>query len=189
MAYQRRVRREVGANEEFNVKHDATGPRTLSEHKPMQTSNFWLSKVSGNSLTKNYNPVMETYVQQPKVLTHVRLNNGIQGVKDLKSRMIDSTYVNASDPNSMRDLGQTRNAEYTWGAQQGGQPRSASKSYSKFLVPKNKPTNHTFYSFGGKSGMNEFRDNEVVAPGLLSNSQHLSTNNHYAVREFNAPQV
>jgi len=35
-------------------------------------------------------------------------------MKDLKSRMIDSTYINASDPNTMRDLGQTRNAEYTW---------------------------------------------------------------------------
>lgn len=186
MAYQQRVRREAGANEEFNIQHDATGPRTLSEHKPMNTSNFWLTKVSGNSLTKQYNPVNETYVQKPKVLKHVRLNNGIQGCKELKSRMIDSTYVNASDPNSMRDLGQTRNAVYTWGAQQGA-PNSASKSYSKFLVPKNKPTNNTFYSFGGKSGMNEFRDNEVVAPTLLSNSQHLNTNSHYAVREFNAP--
>jgi len=77
MAYQQRVRREVGAIEEFNVKHDATGPHTLSEHKPMQSGNFWLSKVSGASLTKNHNPVRDTYAQQPKVLTHVRLNNGI----------------------------------------------------------------------------------------------------------------
>ena len=34
--------------------------------------------------------------------------------------MINSTYLNASDPNSMRDLGQTRNAEYV--ADVGVQP-------------------------------------------------------------------
>lgn len=44
----------------------------------------------------------------------MRLNQGVQGVKELKSRMIDSTYSNAADPNSMRDLGMTRNAEYTY---------------------------------------------------------------------------
>lgn len=104
--------------------------------------------------------------------------------------MIDSTYVNAADPNSMRDLGQTRNAVYTWGVNQSQEPqKDNSLSYSKFLVPKTKPTNHTFYSFGGKSGMNEFRDNDVVSPMLLSNSKHLSTNNRHPVRDFNAPQV
>ena len=35
-------------------------------------------------------------------------------MKDLKAKLIDSTYLNASDPNSMRDLGMTRNAEYTF---------------------------------------------------------------------------
>ena len=155
----------------------------------MNTTNYWLSKVSNNSLMKDHNPVKETYVQQPNVLKHVRLNNGIQGCKDLKSRMIDSTYVNASDPNSMRDLGQTRNAVYTWHADNTRVSHSASKSYNKFLVPKTKPSNHTFYSFGGRSGINEFRDNEVVAPTLLSNSQHLQTNARYPVREFHVPQV
>lgn len=37
--------------------------------------------------------------------------------------------------------------------------------------------------------MNEFRDNEVVAPTLLSNSMHLQTNTRHPVREFHAPQV
>jgi hypothetical protein len=37
-------------------------------------------------------------------------------MKDLKGCMIDSTYNNASDPNSMRDLGMARNAVYTWAA-------------------------------------------------------------------------
>lgn len=105
MAYQQRIRREVGALDEFNGQHDALGDRTLSEQKNSKKNNFWLSKTSNNTLMKDHNSVKETYVQQPNVLKHVRLNNGIQGYKDLKSRMIDSTYVNASDPNSMRDLG------------------------------------------------------------------------------------
>lgn len=188
MAFQQRIKREVGALEDFTVKHDALGARTLSEHKPMSTGNYWLTKVGTHSLTKNHNAILDAYVQQPKVLTHVRLNNGVQGCKDLKSRMIDSTYVNAADPNSMRDLGQTRNAVYSWGIGQHV-PKTQSASYSKFLVPKSKPTNNTFYSFGGKSTMNEFRDNEVVAPALLSNSVHLTTNNRHAVREFNTPQI
>lgn len=104
--------------------------------------------------------------------------------------MIDSTYNNAADPNSMRDLGATRNAEYTWNVSNTEKRTTQnSKSYSKFLVPKNKSTNNTFYSFGGRSGMNEFRNNDVVAPQLLSNSVHLHTNSHYPVREFHAPQV
>jgi len=37
--------------------------------------------------------------------------------------------------------------------------------------------------------MNEFRDNDVVSPALLSNSKHLTTNNRHQVRDFNAPQV
>ena len=44
-------------------------------------------------------------MQVGTVLNHARLNNGQQGIKSLKSRMIDSTYLNAADPNSMRDLG------------------------------------------------------------------------------------
>ena len=52
---------------------------------------------------------------KPTVLNHVRLNQGVQGVKQLKARLIDSTYLNASDPNSMRDLGTVRNAEYHFG--------------------------------------------------------------------------
>ena len=56
-------------------------------------------------------------------------------------------------------------------------------------MPKNKPTNNTFYSFGGQSGINEFRENDVVDPRILSNSLHLQTNNRYPTREFAIPQV
>ena len=83
----------------------------------------------------------------------MRLNQGVQGVKELKSRMIDSTYSNAADPNSMRDLGMTRNAEYTWCVPEKNDSSQSKPQYSKFMVPRGKPTNNTFYSFGGKSTM------------------------------------
>lgn len=106
----------------------------------------------------------------------MRLNQGVQGVKDLKSRMIDSTYSNAADPNSMRDLGGTRNCEYTYKIP--SKMESAQKSgYSKYIVPRGKPTNNTFYSFGGRSTMHDGpQDNDVVSLQLLSNSKHLQTN-------------
>jgi len=93
-------------------------------------------------------------VHQPKIFKHMRMNQGVQGVKELKSRMIDSTYSNAADPNSMRDLGMTRNAEYTYRIPTAGEQTAADKpTYSKYMVPRGKPTNNTFYSFGGKSTM------------------------------------
>lgn len=57
--------------------------------------------------------------------------------------MIDSTYVNAADPNSMRDLGQTRNAEYTWGVFK--HQNSANSDFKR--LPSNKKDNGV-YSFG-----------------------------------------
>lgn len=114
----------------------------------------------------------------------------MQGVKDLKSRMIDSTYSNAADPNSMRDLGMTRNAEYTFQIPTKDQAPHDKPAYSKYMVPRGKPTNNTFYSFGGHSSMmGKPQDNEVVSMHLLSNSKHLQTNTRYPVREFNVPQV
>jgi HKD family nuclease len=73
-------------------------------------------------------------------------------MKDLKAKLIDSTYLNASDPNSMRDLGMTRNAEYTFAIGEL-QNKLNSTEYSKYMVPKGKPTNNTFYSFGGRSSI------------------------------------
>jgi hypothetical protein len=92
--------------------------------------------------------------------------------------MLDSTYMNAADPNSMRDNGATRNCAYV---AEIGEPFSktfySSKSavkpdYSGYLIPKgiNTQTNNTFYSFGGKKSIKKSRvDNEMVAPVLLPN--------------------
>lgn len=130
-------------------------------------------------------------MHEPKIFKHMRINQGVQGVKELKSRMIDSTYSNAADPNSMRDLGMTRNAEYTYRIPTAADYTTPEKpSYSKYMVPRGKPTNNTFYSFGGKSSMmGGPQDNDVVSPQLLSNSRHLQTNTKHPVREFNVPQV
>lgn len=80
------------------------------------------------------------------MLTHVRLNNGQQGNKTLKSRMIDSTYLNAADPNSMRDLGMIRNAEYTWNASNGSNINGEYRGYKNPIKTEDKGS----YSFGSK---------------------------------------
>jgi hypothetical protein len=100
-AWNQRVRRETGAVEQFTTQHDALA-KTHSTQKPRQSANFWLNQT-GNSLTQDYNSVVEEFLKQPKVLQYARLNSGQQETKEINSRMLNSTYVNASDPNSMRD--------------------------------------------------------------------------------------
>lgn len=83
--------------------------------------------------------------------------------------MNDSTYLNASDPNSMRDQGHTRNAVYNVGIEDNPKLHSkylssiafsktqsdfSSEGYAEYLR-RNGATNNTFYSFGGKSGIKE----------------------------------
>ena len=71
-------------------------------------------------------------------------------MKDLKSKMLNSTYSNACDPNSMRDQGKTRNAQYTYQV-----PLTSSlqvkpvKAYHRYLDDKRPLQNPTLYTFGG----------------------------------------
>jgi hypothetical protein len=57
--------------------------------------------------------------------------------------MLNSTYLNAADPNSMRDIGPTRNCAYV---AQVGDPVSKSfnsslkKRYTNFMIPNEKYT-------------------------------------------------
>lgn len=61
--------------------------------------------------------------------------------------MNDSTYNNASDPNSMKDQGNSRNAVYN--VMMDGHPAIHSSSYSKALISPQK-LNKGFYSFGAQ---------------------------------------
>lgn len=63
--------------------------------------------------------------------------------------MNDSTYMNASDPNSMKDQGGTRNAVYN--VRLDGVPSINDTAYSKAIGVNNpEVTNNTFYAFGAK---------------------------------------
>jgi len=55
---------------------------------------------------------LNNFVGTPPMLQYVRLNSCYQNLKNISSRMLTSTYMIASDPNSMRDQGKSRNAEY-----------------------------------------------------------------------------
>ena len=65
--------------------------------------------------------------------------------------MNDSTYRNASDPNSLLDQGMTRNAVYNIRLTE--LPAVSDSTYSKVLPKKDKEKavlNKTFYSCGAK---------------------------------------
>lgn len=89
--------------------------------------------------------------------------------------MLDSTYTNASDPNSMRDTGGTRNCEYV--AQVGepltkmaNLPSQHRETYDRYLVEPH-ISNASFYSYGGlKRAREELLAHDVVNPRLLPNS-------------------
>ena len=93
----------------------------------------------------------------------------------LNGYMLDSTYVNASDPNSMRNTGQTRNCEYVAVigpplTETANLPSQTRTTYDRFLVPS-RPSNKTFYSFGGQKNLKDERQaHEMVTPQLLPNS-------------------
>lgn len=183
-AWNQRVRRETGAVEQFTTQHDALA-KAHSAQKPRQSANFWLNQ-SGNSLTQDYNSVVEDFLKHPKVLQYARLNSGQQETKEINSRMLDSTYVNASDPNSMRDQGQVRNAVYSFQVEQF-KPRPKGDYYRQ-LVPKDKPSNNSFYSFGGKSTIKQVVKSEIVNPVLLSHAD-LHTNTKTKVNMLRTPNL
>lgn len=74
--------------------------------------------------------------------------------------MNDSTYLNACDPNSMRDQGISRNAVYNadivpirmLDTKSSTFSSSTKKPYVQFLN-RDGLINKTFYSFGGKRSM------------------------------------
>lgn len=97
----------------------------------------------------------------------------------MKGYMIDSTYTNACDPNSMRDNGAVRNCVYvskvnpdtTTAAEYAEKRTQKHQSYDRFLVPT-AVSNKTFYSFGGKKNVrkeNVFYTDDLVTPQLLHN--------------------
>ncbi len=77
--------------------------------------NFWLDEAGDGPLQGNFLNTQLLQEEKPKLLTHVRLNQDQHNIYALKNCLIDSTYLNACDPNSMRDRGMIRNAQYTLG--------------------------------------------------------------------------
>jgi hypothetical protein len=88
--------------------------------------------------------------------------------------MLDSTYVNASDPNSMRNIGPTRNCPYVFKVDEQN-INTRNNNYDGYLISNNSVSNNTFYSFGGrKSFKRAAAENSVVNLKLLSN-EHIHT--------------
>lgn len=87
--------------------------------------------------------------------------------------MLDSTYLTASNPNTMCDTGNTRNCEYTAKIEPASPFDKGAKrdNYERYLVPNNH-SNKTFYSFGGKKSIKtERHGHEMVSLQLLPNEE------------------
>ena len=84
------------------------------------------------------------------------MNQASHAIRNLKNCVLNSSYTNPSDPSSMRDLGVFRNAEYTVNYIPIKSTQSGfSSNYERYLVQPGKPTNNTFYAFGGKTNINQ----------------------------------
>lgn len=68
--------------------------------------------------------------------------------------MLDSTYTNACDPNSMRDLGQLRNAEYVWSANKDDNLYGQLRGYRTPFYMKDQGV----YSYGSKQPLGQSID-------------------------------
>lgn len=95
---------------------------------------------------------------------YLKVNQTKLNLKRQEGYMNDGTALNASDPNSMRDQGSTRNAQYVveivqgpagnpdhWKSMYGGRQHA----YNRFL-PEHRDKrvlNKTFYSFGGSQSL------------------------------------
>lgn len=104
--------------------------------------------------------------------------------------MIDSTYLVASNPNTMRDLGPCRNAEYyftpSWGYDETGAMKNTfqtiNSSQSPEKVGKTFFKNKDGYSFGGKTKFGDMTHHKNAYTGLveLNPSYYVSKDNKWS---------
>ncbi len=88
---------------------------TIPVKRDTGAHNFWLTQAGSGTFGGNFIDTEQLAKEKIQLLAHVRLNQSKQSIQNFKNCLIDSTYTNASDPNSMRDLGMVRNAQYTLG--------------------------------------------------------------------------
>ena len=105
------------------------------------------------------------------------MNQASHANKNLKNCVLTSSYTNPSDPSSMRDHGTFRNAEYTVNYKPKiSYQNGFTTDYERYLVPSGRPTNNSFYTFGGLSNINWAKVREsVISPKLLTNSELSNT--------------
>ncbi len=172
LAWQQRVAREAGNVTRFNGQSEYV----KKEPARNKSVNHWLATAPGDSFVKKTQAQerLLSVEQKAKLVSWNRINQNKFGKHELRGYMLDSTYANASDPNSMRNTGQTRNCEYVAVigeplTKAANLPSMARATYDRFLVPA-QPSNKTFYSFGGQKSLNQERhQHEIVSPQLLPN--------------------
>ena len=84
--------------------------RSIRADSKLATADDQPSRHSGNFID-----TQQLAKERIQLLAHVKLNQHKRNIQNFKNCLIDSSYTNASDPNSMRDLGMVRNVQYSLG--------------------------------------------------------------------------
>jgi hypothetical protein len=147
-----------------------------STYEGEMKSYYWPNKMNADMMQTRYSGSLGRATSSQFIMPFVRHNRDYRDHKNLQVYVNDSTHVNPSDPNSMRDQGQARNAPYnieslayhtlhdrsesdmgksTYSQSWKGFPASTDERGSTAYVSgniKNRDVlNQSFYRFGGRT--------------------------------------
>jgi len=138
LAWQQRCQRETGNTTRFHRQSTYEDKKVVTNN----ATNHWLATAPSDSFVRNTQAQerLLNVEQKAKLVSWNRLNQNKFGMHKLNGYMLDSTYANASDPNSMRNTGATRNCEYVCEigdnlTKTANLPSQARTTYDRFLVP------------------------------------------------------
>ena len=157
-------------------------PKT-SDYRKEMTSDYWSQSLTGGFGLKGA-------ASTQYIMPYVRNNRDYRDRKQMEVYVNDSTHSNPSDPNTMTDQGQIRNAPYTLDTRaynsQGfdgsqklsmsqtwkGFPQSSeerpSTSYVSGSIKNRDVINQGFYRFGGKTPIGKHVTSQEEVPKLNS---------------------
>lgn len=174
LAWQQRVGKELGESRRFNQVMEQTSLTPSSSYKHEMQSYFFPNKTASSS---------------QYIMPFTRMNRDYRDKKKLNIYVNDSSHVNPSDPNTMRDQGQVRNSPYafdihgysqtidetgkqTMAGSWKGFPSSvkerATTAYVSGHVRNRDVQNQSFYRFGGTTSLSKHVDRIDETPKLNS---------------------
>lgn len=120
LAWQQRVGKELGESRRFNQVMETQAPQSM--YKEEMSSYFFPNKTMGSFGATS---------SSQYIMPFTRMNRDYRDKKQLNLYVNDSSHSNPSDPNSLKDQGQVRNAPYTFDIQAYNTVDGAQQNFSK----------------------------------------------------------